>query len=115
MRELTGAGQVAPEGLDENGWVEHLRRPDLSVGTYVIEEGGTDGQTPHTEDEIYVITSGEAKLTGPEGSIPVRPGSVVFVPANEEHRFEDIRGTLATLVVFAPAEYTRDLNNSPES
>ena len=114
MRELTGAGQVSAEGRDEDGWIEHLRRPDLSVGTYVIEEGGIDGQTPHTEDEIYVITSGEANLTGPDASIPVRPGSVVFVPANEEHHFEEIKGTLAALVVFAPAEYTRVPNHSPE-
>ena len=35
---------------------------------------------------------------------PVRPGSVVFVPARAEHRFHSIEERLELLVVFAPAE-----------
>lgn len=42
--------------------MEHLRVPDLSVGTYRISAGGVDGQRPHTEDEIYVVTEDLALL-----------------------------------------------------
>jgi len=107
MEELSGAGLEPVDPTDHVEWVEHLRRPDLSVGTYSIPVGGRDDQDVHTEDEVYIVTSGEAVLVGPEVSIPVKAGSVVFVPANEEHRFEKITRALTVLVVFAPAEYTR--------
>lgn len=81
--------------------------PDLSVGTYQVPAGGTDGQRPHTEDEIYVVTAGRARLVTPEGAAEVGPGSVIHVPAGEEHRFVDVTRDLTVLVVFAPAEYSR--------
>jgi mannose-6-phosphate isomerase-like protein (cupin superfamily) len=34
--------------------------------------------------------------------VPVEPGSVVFVPVGETHRFTDITEDLALVVVFAP-------------
>ena len=88
-------------------WVEHLRVPDLSVGTYSIPAGGTDTQTPHTEDEIYVVTSGRAVIETPGGTALVAPGSVVFVRALEEHRVTNVTEDLALLVIFGPAEESR--------
>jgi quercetin dioxygenase-like cupin family protein len=37
----------------------------------------------------------------------VQPGSVIYVPAGEEHRFTDIAEDLAVVVFFGPAEYSR--------
>jgi quercetin dioxygenase-like cupin family protein len=88
-------------------WVEQLRVPDLSVGTYCIPAGGTDEQSPHTEDEIYIVTAGRARLVAGGQEAEVRPGSVIYVPAGEVHRFTDIAEDLAVMVVFAPAEYSR--------
>ena len=88
-------------------WVEHLRVADLSVGTYSIPAGGTDGQDPHTEDEIYVVQRGRATLETSDGNADVGPGSVVYVSANEEHRFVNVTEDFAVLVLFAPAEYSR--------
>jgi quercetin dioxygenase-like cupin family protein len=34
--------------------------------------------------------------------VPVVPGSVVFVPAGETHKFTDITEDLALVVIFAP-------------
>jgi len=98
---------LAEAGVFRPGYVEHLRTADLSVGTYAIEAGGLDKQNPHTEDEVYVVTAGRARLATPGGTVDVGPGSVVFVPAGEEHRFVDISEDLSVLVVFGPAEYTR--------
>ena len=64
--------------------------------------GGQDDQTPHTEDEIYAVQSGRATLVTTSGIIDVGPGSVVFVPAGERHKFTDVTEDLALLVVFAP-------------
>jgi mannose-6-phosphate isomerase-like protein (cupin superfamily) len=105
MRIIEGAGAWA-----EPGYVEQLRVPDLSVGTYCVPAGGHDPQSPHTEDEIYVVTAGRARIVTPGATAEVGPGSVIFVPAGEQHRFEDITDDLALLVVFGPAEYSRAAN-----
>jgi mannose-6-phosphate isomerase-like protein (cupin superfamily) len=51
-----------------------------------------------------VVRAGRARLVAGNGSVAVRPGSVVFVPAGEVHRFVEVTEELAVLVVFVPAE-----------
>jgi mannose-6-phosphate isomerase-like protein (cupin superfamily) len=101
-----GAWAPIPDGA-LNDYVEQLRTPDLSVGTYRIPTGGVDDQRPHTEDEIYVVTAGRARIVTPSGEADVGPGAVIFVPAGEEHRFVDVTADLALLVVFGPAYGSR--------
>jgi mannose-6-phosphate isomerase-like protein (cupin superfamily) len=108
VRVIGGAGEFTrPDGDEQARWAEQLRVPDLSVGTYSIAAGGTDLQSPHTEDEIYVVTAGRATLESGGEHAEVGPGSVIYVPAGEVHRFTDISQDLALLVVFAPAEESR--------
>jgi mannose-6-phosphate isomerase-like protein (cupin superfamily) len=108
MQVLGRAGLFTAPG-DGSGahWAEHLRVRDLSVGTYSIPAGARDDQEPHSEDEIYVVTAGQATLEAAGDEVPVGPGSVLYVPANEPHRFTHITSDLAALVLFAPAEYSR--------
>ena len=86
---------------------EFLSVPDLSGGLYVLEAGATDPQSPHSEDELYVVMSGKAKVVVDGDDRPIVEGSVVFVAAHAEHRFVDIEERLVLLVVFGPAEYSR--------
>jgi mannose-6-phosphate isomerase-like protein (cupin superfamily) len=103
MQVIAEAGAYTPPGADEpNHWIVHLNSDDLSLGTYSIPAGGLDDQTPHTEDEIYVVRSGQATLVTTAGIVDVGPGSVVFVPAGERHKFTEVSEDLALLVVFAP-------------
>ncbi len=107
MQILRAAGYFAvPEG-EPNQYREHLRVPDLSVGTYCIPVGGKDGQQPHTEDEIYVVVRGHARLVADSCEVAVGPGSVIYVPAYECHEFTEVSEDLSVLVVFTPAEGTR--------
>ena len=106
--------ELVPAGMSNRGsiaprprYAEQLRSEDLSVGRYVIPVGARDPQEPHTEDEVYVVHSGRARLVTPEGAVDVAAGSVVFVPAGESHRFEDITEELVVTVIFGPAEGTR--------
>jgi len=85
-------------------YLEFLRRPELSVGLYVLPDGGVDGQTPHNEDEVYVVLAGRATLVVGTERTPVAGGSVAFVARHAEHRFVDISGELRVLVFFAPAD-----------
>jgi len=103
MPVIEGAGQFVPDSGGAR-YVEQLRSADLSVGTYSIPAGGVDGQSPHTEDEIYVVTAGAATFVDAAGEVPVGPGATIFVAAGQRHRFVDITEDFATVVVFAPPE-----------
>jgi mannose-6-phosphate isomerase-like protein (cupin superfamily) len=83
---------------------EFLRVPAMSAGVYVLAAGATDPQKPHHEDELYYVVRGRAKVWVASEEQVVKTGSVIFVPAEVEHRFFDIAEELEVLVVFAPAE-----------
>ena len=86
---------------------EFLSVPDLSGGLYVLEAGALDPQSPHTEDELYVVMEGRGRIVVGEEARAVAPGSVVFVAAGVPHRFVDIVERLVILVTFGPAEGSR--------
>lgn len=86
---------------------EFISVPDLSGGLYVLEADATDPQSPHTEDELYVVMSGRANVSVGGEVRPIKVGSVIFVGAGVEHRFHDIEERLVLLVMFGPAEYSR--------
>jgi mannose-6-phosphate isomerase-like protein (cupin superfamily) len=61
--------------------------PSLNSSVYTLKKGSTDGQTPHTKDEIYYIIKGKAKLEVGTETYDVKEGSLVFVEAHKEHHF----------------------------
>lgn len=101
MPKITGAG-VFDAGPGEANYVEQLRVADLSVGTYSLAVGAVDTQSPHTEDEVYVVTAGAATFVDDTGRTPVTAGDVLFVRAGVPHRFEDVVADLTLVVLFGP-------------
>ena len=87
-------------------YLEFLKVSDLSMGLYVIPAGGTDPQSPHTEDEVYYVVRGKAQILVAEENRDVQAGSIVYVAKNVAHRFHSIEEDLTVLVFFAPAEYS---------
>jgi len=89
-------------------YLEFVRVSSFSVGIYVLDGGAMDHQKPHSEDEVYYVASGRAKMvTGSEEHqerFDVGPGTIIFVPARVQHSFYDIAERLAILVFFGPAE-----------
>ena len=83
---------------------EFLRVPAMSAGVYVLGAGATDPQEPHREDELYYVVRGRARMQIGSEHAEVRAGSVIFVEAECEHRFYDIKEELEVMVFFAPAE-----------
>src|SRR6188474_3238177 len=79
---------------------EFLSVPDLSGGLYVLEAGATDPQTPHTEDELYVVMAGRGRIVVGGEDRAVESGTVVFVGAGVPHRFVDITERLVIIVAF---------------
>ena len=92
------------ERLDDEDelFIEFLRRDSMSLEVYRLEAGATDPQDPHTEDEVYYIISGSAKIQIGDDTHSVDQGDVVFVEREVEHYFFDIEEDLVTLIFFAP-------------
>ena len=57
-------------------------------------------QTPHDQDEVYVIIRGRGVLVHDGRRDPFGPGDLLFVAAGTEHHFEDFAEDLAVWVVF---------------
>ena len=68
--------------------------------------GGVDPQSPHTEDEVYYVVSGRAKILVANENRDVQAGSVVYVAKNVAHHFHSIEEDFTVLVFFAPAEHS---------
>jgi len=98
---------ISKQKSSDKLYLEFLRVPDISMGLYVLPAGGTDPQSPHTEDEVYYVVSGKAKIKVEEEDQDVQAGSIVYVAKNVEHRFHSIKEELRVLVFFAPAEYSK--------
>lgn len=108
MRVLRAAGHLAvPEG-EPSRYREHHRGVGLSVGTYCIPVGGKDGQHPHTEDLVYLVVRGRARLRSGAGDVQVGPGTVIYVAAREQHHLVDVSEDLSVVVVFGTAERWRE-------
>lgn len=103
--ELFDLSQVMEDrARSGRAYLEFLRVPSLSIGLYVLPEGGTDPQQPHAQDEVYHVLSGRAVVRVGDEEREVGPGATLYVPAGVEHRFHSIREELRLLVFFAPAE-----------
>jgi mannose-6-phosphate isomerase-like protein (cupin superfamily) len=98
---------AARQAASGRPYLEFLTVPDLSVGLYVLAIGQPDLQRPHTEDEVYYVVSGRAKVTVGDDVRDVIAGSTVFVATGVPHRFHDITEDLTLFVAFGPAEGSR--------
>jgi mannose-6-phosphate isomerase-like protein (cupin superfamily) len=60
----------------------------------------SDDQTPHTQDELYIVVSGSGTFRRGEELVDFTAGDVLFVGAGVEHRFETFSDDFKTWVVF---------------
>jgi mannose-6-phosphate isomerase-like protein (cupin superfamily) len=100
----TLADLLAAREAADRPYLEFVREDSMSVGLYVLPPGGVDNQTPHDEDEVYVVLRGRARFTAGDVTVDVAPTDTLYVPAQVPHRFHDITEELALAVVFAPPE-----------
>jgi mannose-6-phosphate isomerase-like protein (cupin superfamily) len=108
------AGLLERHRAGRRPYLEFLRTGSLSGGLYVLPAGATDMQTPHSEDEVYVIMAGGALFTAGDETREVRAGDILFVAAGLPHRFHDISEDLRIIVIFAPPEGTGESGPTSE-
>lgn len=94
----------AERAANEGAYLRFLTERNMSVGLYALDPGATDTQSPHGQDEVYLVVSGRAAITVGDETTSVARGSVVYVPAGTPHRFHHISEPLRVLVVFSPPE-----------
>lgn len=81
----------------------NLAVPIFAHGSLVVElytPRGHDPQKPHTRDEIYFVARGHGFFIDGTKRCEVEPGSFLFVPAGQPHRFEDFSADFAVWVAF---------------
>jgi mannose-6-phosphate isomerase-like protein (cupin superfamily) len=59
-----------------------------------------DTQTPHAQDEIYVIVRGQGVFVHGSARDAFGAGDLLFVAAGTEHRFEEFTEDLEVWVIF---------------
>ena len=59
-----------------------------------------DTQTPHKQDELYLVVSGSGTFFRNGERVLFAKGDMLFVPAGMEHRFENFTDDFATWVIF---------------
>lgn len=75
-----------------------LKHGTMSVELYAPV--GEDNQTPHAQDELYVVVAGTGMFNKAGERRPFGPGDVIFVEAGVEHRFEGFTDDFQTWVIF---------------
>lgn len=98
MDRLTIANALKALDNHDETYLDLFEHGTLSVGMYQLL--GTDPQTPHTRDEVYVIVRGSGYFVNGDERRPFEPGEVLFVPAGVVHRFEDFTDDFAAWVFF---------------
>lgn len=78
--------------------IQMLAHGSMSVSLFAPKE--TDFQTPHDQDELYIIITGQGQLSHNGEQISFGPGDCLFVPAGDAHRFTQFTADFAAWVVF---------------
>jgi mannose-6-phosphate isomerase-like protein (cupin superfamily) len=105
-----------PRRSAQDGWAVSLAEalqapiPEGQRSALIMDHGtmtlrfyapqGVDRQTPHDQDEVYIVTAGSGWFVNGERRDRFAPGAALFVPAGVDHRFEDFSDDFATWVIF---------------
>ncbi len=79
-----------------------LQHGSMSLRWYAPK--GSDPQTPHDQDELYIVAAGTGTFVRGAERVAFGPHDVLFAAAGDVHRFEDFSADFATWVVFYGAE-----------
>lgn len=75
-----------------------MKHGTMSIEYFAPQKADT--QTPHKQDEIYVIANGHGTFYRNGERTPCKKNDVLFVPAGMVHRFENFSDDFATWVFF---------------
>jgi mannose-6-phosphate isomerase-like protein (cupin superfamily) len=85
-------------GKSGERFVAAFRHGTLEVELYAPR--GSDPQTPHRRDEVYVVVSGRGEFVVGDKRHRFARGDFLFVAAGVPHRFEEFSDDLVVWVLF---------------
>jgi len=83
---------------DDPGYVVAFEDQKIEAGVYKPDR--VDLQTPHDEDELYVVLKGQATFYLEQDEYQVEEGDLLFVPAKAEHGFKDFSDDFVVWAFF---------------
>jgi mannose-6-phosphate isomerase-like protein (cupin superfamily) len=83
---------------EHDPFITMFERGDARVLLYAPK--GEDTQTPHKQDELYVVASGSGTFRRGDETVPFVTGDTLFVAAHVPHCFENFSDDFSTWVVF---------------
>jgi mannose-6-phosphate isomerase-like protein (cupin superfamily) len=93
--------EIESQRISGRPYREFLRVPALSCGIYTLPKGAKDLQSPHDEDEVYLVVRGKGRVRVSGEERQIGPGSLLFVRATSAHSFFEIEEEITLLVFFA--------------
>lgn len=79
-------------------FAEVFKHGTLSIELY--EPKGRDHQTPHTQDEGYIVIKGSGEFVNGDERVDFSEGDFLFAAAGDVHRFENFSDDLSVWVIF---------------
>jgi mannose-6-phosphate isomerase-like protein (cupin superfamily) len=98
MLRLTILESLSRLDRDNADFARLLEKDGFDLSLY--RPVGTDPQTPHARDEIYVVSAGSGDIVCAGERSKFGPGDAIFVAAGEPHRFENFTSDFSTWVIF---------------
>ena len=95
--DITGVKERLAAGA--GGYEVVHRSAGLEIGVYVLVAPEADRQSPHDDDEVYIVIEGSGVLEVEGEKVELREGHAAFVPAGAEHHFVGYE-QLSVLVIF---------------
>ena len=94
---LADAQAAIPHALGEHA-VSLLQRGTLNIK--LSQPVPPNRQTPHEQDELYIVASGRGVLVHDDKRDQFETGDLMFIAAGTEHHVEDFSDDLTVWVVF---------------
>ncbi len=82
----------------EYPFIVMMKHGTMTIEYFALQEADT--QTPHKQDEIYVIIKGHSSFYRDGERMSCKENDVLFVPAGMAHHFESFSDDFATWVIF---------------
>jgi len=96
-------GLAQRRGTANRRYTPFLNDQAITAGIYYLAPGSVDTQSPHGEDEVYVVLSGSGTMQSGAQSLAAVSGKVLYVRAGVPHMFTNITEELELLVIFSSA------------
>ena len=91
-------GPASDKWPDGERFAQALAHGSMTVELYA--PSGHDPQTPHEQDELYFVVTGNSEFVLENSRMHLAAGDCAFVPAGAVHRFENFSSDFSTWVVF---------------